>query len=75
MLEIIGVFGMLMILGAYFFISFDYVLADNAWYQLMNLSGGAAFIYYTIKKAAWASLALNVVWAFIAVFSLWKIFL
>jgi len=72
MLETIGFYGMTMILGAYFLISFDYVLADNVWYQLMNLTGGAAFIYYTMAKRAWASLGVNTVWAIIAAISLWK---
>ncbi len=71
----VGFFGMAMILGAYFSTSFGYVLSDNIWYQLANLFGGAAFIYYTTKKHAWASLWVNVVWVIIAVVSLGKMFL
>lgn len=66
---------MIMIIGAYFLNSFGFVLATNVWYQLMNLTGGLAFIYYTLAKQAWASLVVNSVWAVIAAVSLWKLFL
>lgn len=72
--EIIGAYGILMILGGYFLNSFGYIGADNVWYQLMNLTGGMAFVYYTLVKHAWASLVVNVVWVMIAIVSLWKIF-
>lgn len=74
-LELIGVYGMVMILGAYFLTSFNYVLADNLWYQLMNLTGGMAFVHYTLTKKAWASLGVNSVWVIIAAVSLWKMFM
>ena len=74
-LEVVGAYGMITIIGAYFLNSFGFVLADNIWYQLMNLSGGATFIYYTLAKQAWASLAVNSVWTIIAAVSLWKMFM
>ncbi len=69
-LEIIGAYGMIMILGAYGLNSFGYVESENFWYQMMNLTGGFAFVYYTWNKKAWASLGVNVVWVIIAALAL-----
>jgi hypothetical protein len=69
-IETVGIYGICMILGAYFLNSFGFVPSDATSYQLMNLTGGIAFIYYTIVKRAWASLVVNVAWAIIAGVSL-----
>jgi hypothetical protein len=75
LLEVIGGYGMITIIGAYFLNSFGFISADNIWYQLMNLTGGATFIYYTLAKRAWASLVVNSVWTIIAATSLWRMFM
>ena len=72
-LESIGIYGIVMVLGAYALNTFGYLTAKDLRYQLMNLTGGAAFVYYTLIKMAWASLFVNVVWVVIAVFGLWRI--
>jgi hypothetical protein len=72
-LEIIGVYGIVMVLGAYALNTFGYLTASSTKYQLMNLTGGAAFVYYTLEKTAWASLFVNVVWVVIAIIGLWRI--
>jgi hypothetical protein len=72
-LEAVGVYGIVMVLGAYALNTFGYVTASNTKYQLMNLTGGMAFIYYTLVKTAWASLFVNIVWVVIAFFGLWRI--
>ncbi len=71
-LEVIGIYGTIMILGSYGLNTFGYVTAHNKWYQLMNLTGGVAFVYYTLEKAAWASLFVNTVWVLIALIGLWQ---
>ena len=48
--------------------------ADDMSYQLANFLGAILFIVYLSFKAAWASVALNVVWAIVAAFTLIKIF-
>jgi len=73
MLEVVGIYGIIMVLGAYALNTFGYLTAKDVKYQLMNLTGGAAFVYYTLVKTAWASLFVNVVWVVIAVIGLWRI--
>jgi len=70
--ELIGVYGMIVVLGGYFLNSFGYITALDMRYQIMNLTGGAAFVYYTYTKKAWASLVVNVVWILIAAVSIWS---
>jgi hypothetical protein len=72
-LEAVGVYGIVMVLGAYALNTFGYLTAKDTKYQLMNLTGGGAFVYYTLVKTAWASLFVNVVWVVIAVIGLWRI--
>ena len=64
--EIIGAYGIVMVLGAYALNTFGVLTAKKLSYQLMNGTGGIAFVYYTLVKAAWASLFVNVVWVCIA---------
>lgn len=72
--ECIGGYGIVMVLGAYALNSFGILTARDMRYQLMNFTGGIAFVYYTYMKTAWASLFVNVVWVLIAVIGLWTIF-
>lgn len=73
-LEAVGVLGAIMVLGAFGLNSFGVVQSTSVVYQLMNLVGGCAFIYYTFKKAAWSSLVVNIAWAVIAIVALFRIF-
>lgn len=73
-IEVIGVYAMVVILAAYGLSSFGFVPVDNMWNQLMNLTGGAGFVYYAFCKKAWASLGLNIVWFLIAAVALVRIF-
>ena len=72
-LEVVGIYGIVMVLGAYALNTFGYLTAKDVKYQLMNLTGGAAFVYYTLVKTAWASLFVNIVWVVIAVIGIWRI--
>lgn len=74
LLEATGIIAMLLILGAYMFLSLGKMKADDKSYQLANLLGALLFIVYLSIKEAWASVALNVVWAIVAAFTLIKIF-
>jgi hypothetical protein len=73
-LEAIGVLGSIMVLGAFGLNSFGVVASTSIVYQVMNLVGGAAFVYYTFKKTAWSSLVVNVAWVVIAIVALYRIF-
>ncbi len=72
-LEAIGVLGAIMVLGAFGLNSFSVVSSTSVFYQLMNLVGGAAFVYYTFKKTAWSSLVVNIAWVLIAFVALYRI--
>ena len=66
LLEVVGVLAMLLILGAYAF-SISGHLSPKSWlYQGLNLLGSSLFIVYLSAKQAWSSVALNVIWAVIA---------
>ncbi|HXK38078.1 MAG TPA: hypothetical protein VJ579_03350 [Candidatus Paceibacterota bacterium] len=74
LLEAIGVLGSIMVLGAFALNSFGVVESSSTVYQIMNLVGGSAFVYYTFKKTAWSSLVVNVAWVIIALVALYRIF-
>ena len=74
LVEATGIIAMLLILGAYIFLSLEKIKSDSKSYQIANLLGALLFVIYLSIKAAWASVILNVVWAAVAAFSLYKIY-
>ena len=69
-LHVIGNIGVLMILGAYFLVSSGRIKAVSSWYQGLNLVGAVIMTVYSAILFAWASVALNSIWAVIAVVAL-----
>ena len=67
-----GWIGMLLIVGAYFLISRKTITSQSSIYQLMNLFGAIALGINVFYLESWPALALNVVWATIAIFTLIK---
>ena len=67
-----GWIGALLILIAYFLVSCRKVDASSREYQLMNLLGAIGVGINVFYQRAWPALALEVVWAAIAVFVLLK---
>ncbi len=70
MIHIVGFAGTALVLGAYFLISTGRLQPQSYGYQGMNLVGAVLLTIYAIVLAAWAVLALNVVWSVIAVAAL-----
>jgi hypothetical protein len=68
-LDWIGWIGMGLILAAYTAVSFDWMDA-GATFQVMNLVGSVCTAAYLAPRKAWPPLALNVVWALIALLAL-----
>jgi hypothetical protein len=60
----------LLILGSYSLLSFGKIQARSPIYQWMNIIGALGFIINCAWNSAWPSVALNVVWAGIAVYAL-----
>ena len=73
MIHIVGFAGTALVLGAYFLISAGRLRPQSYGYQGMNLIGAALLTIYAIVLAAWAVLALNVVWGVIAIAALARV--
>ena len=68
--EICGWLAALLILGAYSLLSFGKLQSRAPLYQWMNIIGALGFIINCTWNGAWPSVALNVVWFFIAAYAL-----
>ncbi|OIO19715.1 MAG: hypothetical protein AUJ23_01555 [Candidatus Magasanikbacteria bacterium CG1_02_32_51] len=71
---IVGWYGAIVILLAFMFINFDIIAVDTILYQLMNITGALALIYYSASKKDYPTSVLNVFWAFIAIIAITKLF-
>jgi formate hydrogenlyase subunit 3/multisubunit Na+/H+ antiporter MnhD subunit len=60
----------LLILGSYGLLSFGKIQARSPLYQWMNLVGAVGFVINCSWNGAWPSVALNVVWGAIALYSM-----
>lgn len=65
--------GALLILAAYLLLSMGRLTGQSAVYQGMNVVGAAGFVINGWWHGAVPSAALNVVWALIGAFALWRI--
>jgi hypothetical protein len=72
LIEITGWIGSVLIVGAFALNSLDKIKSNSFLYQLANLVGGICFIINTLHHKAYPSAFVNVVWAFIAIFSIIK---
>lgn len=71
--EIIGYVGMIFVLLAYYLISTKKVKYNSVFYQLLNFFGAAGIIFNTFVTKSWPSVLLNIIWALIALLSLFRI--
>ena len=69
----VGWAGAGLILGAYLLLSLGRLTGQSALYQGMNVIGAAGFVVNGWWHGALPSTALNIVWALIGVFTLWRI--
>jgi hypothetical protein len=68
--EIAGWYGMVAIVAAYGLVSFKAISAEDAIYQLLNLTGALGIIAISLVKRVKQSVVLNVFWAAIAIVAL-----
>lgn len=73
MVHVLGGIGTILVLGAYFLVSTQRVTPRSVAFQGMNLVGAILLAIYGVLLFAWASVALNVVWACIGLFAIWRI--
>lgn len=72
-IEIIGWYGAVAIVGAYFMVSFKMIDASSIVYQILNLSGAIGIVIVSLFKKAYQPAFLNIIWTIIAVVALLKI--
>ena len=73
--ELLGWYGMLALIGAYFIVSFGFVVAEGWIFQLLNLTGGLALVVFAFSKNATQLAILNVFWALIGALTLARMLL
>lgn len=72
--EIIGWYGAIAILLAYILVSFEFITASGAIFQLLNLTGAIGIIIISIYKNVVQSVVLNIFWAGIAIVAILRLF-
>lgn len=73
LVEAIGWGGASLILSAYIANSHGWLDRQSWLYQLINLVGACAFVFYTGVHHTWATMTLNVIWAVVATWALFHI--
>lgn len=66
----LGWIGALLILSAYFLVSFGIMQADQVSWQLLNLFGSAGIVISALPKKDWPAMWLNIIFAAIALIAL-----
>lgn len=72
-IEAIGWTGAAMILAAYVMLSMGRLTGQSPLYQWMNVVGAACFVLNSGYNGAIPSAVLNVIWAGIGLYTLWRI--
>ena len=70
LINILGWTGSMLYLLAYALVSLKKAEGDSDLYQGMNICAGILLVIYTYTLGAYATTALNVVWAAIGIFTL-----
>jgi hypothetical protein len=74
-LQLIGWLGAILILGAYFLVSFNFIYTNSLLFQGMNILGSLGIVIETFSKKDYQPMALNVAWILIAAVALVKLFI
>ncbi|HEX3848599.1 MAG TPA: hypothetical protein VHV81_14545 [Steroidobacteraceae bacterium] len=69
-IEVCGWLAFVLILGSYLLLSIGKMQSRSSVYQWMNLVGGVCFVINCSWNGAWPSVALNFIWAGIALYAL-----
>ena len=70
LINLLGWTGSVLYLIAYALVSLKKVEGDSLMYQGMNIIAGILLVIYTLYLGAYATTALNAVWAAIGIFTL-----
>ena len=69
----LGALGSLMIAGAYLAVSMNWVRADRAAFNLLNLLGASFILFSLYERPNLGAIMIEVLWVCIAVFALSRI--
>ncbi|PJE81261.1 hypothetical protein COU58_03450 [Candidatus Pacearchaeota archaeon CG10_big_fil_rev_8_21_14_0_10_32_42] len=72
---IFGWIGIVLILLAYFLVSYKFVLGDSLIYQAINFFGASGAFYNSYFKKSKPLMTLQLVWGIIALISIVKIYI
>lgn len=70
--QIIGWFGIALVVLAYFLLSTKRLSAQSKYYQVLNLFGAIAISINVFHQQAWPAFALQIIWGAIALLSIFK---
>jgi hypothetical protein len=73
--SIAGWIGMILILGAYFLISYNFVKGESFLYQIINLIGASGLFYNAYFSKSKPLMTLQLSWAIIAIIAIIKIYI
>lgn len=73
MMHVIGTGGAILVLLAYFLVSNEKVTSASVPFQLINLVGAGLLTTYALLLQGWSLVALNGIWAVIALVALLRI--
>jgi hypothetical protein len=68
--QVIAAVGAVLVLLAFWLVSTDRVHADDTSYQLLNLLGAGLLATGAVMTESWAFVALNTIWAAVALSAL-----
>jgi hypothetical protein len=74
LIEILGWYGVVAIVGAYLLVSFSVLAPTGLWYQLLNGTGALCIVVEASRKRDYQPMVLNSVWTLIAVIALVRLF-
>lgn len=72
--DILGWIGSIELLTAYFLVSYQKISPSSDGYQWLNLTGSIFLLINTLFYGAYPSSFLNVIWGFIALVAIYRIY-
>lgn len=73
LIEIIGWYGTVAIVGGYALNSFNIIGSNSLTYQILNLTGAIGIVALSLSKKAYQPATLNAIWTIIALIAIVKI--
>lgn len=70
--QLVGWIGTVLLVAAYFLVSYNKISSSDSRYQLMNLVGAIGVGANVFYQQAWPAFAMQIIWGIIAVIALIK---